>query len=338
MNAIDRYSRQRLLPEIGDAGQCRLSKSRAVVVGCGALGTVQASLLVRAGVGETVLIDRDYVETSNLQRQLLFDERDAESGIPKAVAAARSLGRANSEVTVTAVVKDLDPTNAEALLHSASVILDGTDNYEARYLINDVAVKLSIPWVYGAAVGTKGSVMPVVPGRTACLACIFPVAPGTRQPTCDTAGVLNAATSMIASLQAADALRILAGRLESLNARLVSYDLWTGERSSLRAGLPDPACMACGRREFRHLDDKRARSARLCGRDAVQVPGGNRPLDLVALAKTLSTLGPVRSTQHALRFSCPPHQLTVFPDGRAIVKGTQDRGLARSLYARYVGD
>lgn len=338
MRAGDRYSRQRLLPEFGDAGQRTLAGSRAVVVGCGALGTVQASLLVRAGVGETVLIDRDYVEASNLQRQLLFDERDAEEGAPKAVAAARSLRRANSDVKVTPVVKDLDATNAEELLGPASVILDGTDNYEARYLINDLSVKLGIPWIYGAAVGTKGSVMPVVPGRTACLACIFPVAPGTRQPTCDTAGVLNAATSMIASLQVAEALRILVGRLEPLQARLFSYNLWTGERSSLRTALPDPACAVCGGREFRHLDAKRARSARLCGRDAVQVPGRDRDIDLRALAKALSTLGRVRSTEHALRFTCPPHELTVFPDGRAIVKGTQDTGLARSLYARYVGE
>lgn len=337
MVASDRYSRQRLLPEIGDAGQSLLSSSRVVVVGCGALGTVQASLLVRAGVGETVLIDRDYVEGSNLQRQMLFDERDAEEGVPKAVAAARRLCRVNSDVKVIPVVKDLDATNAEGLLDAGSVILDGTDNYEARYLINDVAVKRGIPWVYGAAVGTQGSVMPVIPGRTACLACIFPVTPRSRQPTCDTAGVLNAATSMIASLQTAAALRILAGGLESVQALLVSYDLWTGERSSLRTAQPDPECIACGSREFRHLDASVNRSARLCGRDAVQVPGRDRDVDLAALARSLSTLGQVRSSEHVLRFSCPPHELTVFPDGRAIVKGTQDLGLARSLYARYVG-
>ena len=338
MVASDRYSRQRLLPEIGGAGQSLLSGSRVVVVGCGALGTVQASLLVRAGVGETVLIDRDYVEASNLQRQLLFDERDADEGVPKAVAAARHLGRVNSDVKVIPVVKDLDATNAEGLLGSGSVILDGTDNYEARYLINDVSVKRAIPWIYGAAVGTRGSMMPVIPGRTACLACIFPLAPRRLQPTCDTAGVLNAATSMIASLQVAEALRILVGDLESLQPRLVSHDLWTGERSSLLTADPDPECVACGRREFRHLGPTRARSARLCGRDAVQVPGRDRDVDLAVLARSLSMLGQVRSSEHVLRFSCPPHELTVFPDGRAIVKGTQDMGLARSLYARYVGD
>ena len=337
MRPKDRYSRQRLLPEIGDEGQARISAGRAVIVGCGALGTVQASLLVRAGVGETILIDRDFVETSNLQRQVLFEERDAEAGVPKAVAAARRLGRANSSVTVTAVVKDLVAANAELLLRPATVILDGTDNYETRYLINDVSAKLGIPWVYGAAVGTKGSVMPVLPGRTACLACVFPAAPGPAQPTCDTAGVLNAATSFVASLQVTFALRILAGRSDSLRARMDSYDVWTNERSSIRTDEADAECPACGRHEFRHLQDSRGRSARLCGRDAVQVPGPGGEIDLATLATTLAALGPVRATEHAVRFTSGPHQMTVFPDGRAIVKGTQDEGLARSLYARYVG-
>ncbi len=338
LDASERYSRQRLLPQIGEAGQRKLAESRAVVVGCGALGTVQAALLVRAGVGETVLIDRDYVETSNLPRQCLFEEQDAEQGTPKAVAAARSLRRANSFVSVVARVKDLTAANAESFLRPAGVILDGTDNYEARYLINDVAVKWSIPWVYGAAVGTRGSVMAVVPGSTACLRCIFPAAPRARQPTCDTAGVLNAVTSLIASLQVIEAFKILAGRMESLDRRLVSCDVWTGERSSMRADLPDPKCPCCGQRKFQHLEAKAASSARICGRDAVQVPGGDRPVDLAELARKLAPLGRVRSGEHAVRFACPPHELTVFPDGRAIVKGTQEVALARSLYARYVGD
>ena len=337
MDPLDRYSRQKLLPEIGEEGQRLISKSCAVVVGCGALGTVQASLLVRAGTGETVLIDRDYVEASNLQRQCLFDERDAEEGTPKAVAAARSLRLANSAVRVKAVVKDFTSTNAEGLLEGADVILDGTDNYETRYLINDVAVKRSIPWIYGAAVGTKGSVMPVIPGRTACLACLFPAPPSSRQPTCDTTGVLNAVTSLVGALQAAEALKILAGRPEAVCARLVSHDVWTGERSSVRADTADPECRTCGRRQFAYLETAARVSARLCGRDAVQVPGRDRVTDLAALAESLAALGEVRSTEHAVRFRCPPHELTVFADGRAIVKGTQDAGLARSLYARYVG-
>lgn len=337
LGADDRYSRQRLLPEIGDGGQSRLARSRAVVVGCGALGTVHATLLVRAGVGETVLIDRDYVERSNLQRQCLFDERDAELGTPKAVAAAARLKRANSEVRVRAVVADLVPSNAERLLRSASVIMDGLDSYETRFLINDAAVKLSVPWVYGAAVGTRGSVMPVVPGRTACLACLFPAAPALRQPTCDTAGVLNAVTSVVGSLQAAQALKILACGPQAVTPRLESFDLWTGERSSVRADRPNPACRVCGRREFAWLEGGTSGSARICGRNAVQVRGSGGPVDLVALADALAAAGAVCSSEHVVRFWCPPHELTVFADGRAIVKGTQDPGVARSLYARFVG-
>lgn len=339
MQEEDRYSRQRLLPEFGDAGQKLLAASRAIVVGCGALGTAQAALLVRAGLGETVLIDRDLVELSNLQRQYLFDERDAARGRPKAVAAARRLARINSSVRVVPVVADLTPTNAETLLKSASIILDGTDNYGTRYLINDVAVKRSIPWVYGAAVGTKGSVMPVIPGRTACLACLFPAAPQASQPTCDTVGVLNAGTSMIAALQVAAALKILVAGSAAVSPRLASYDLWAGESSSLGTDRPAADCAVCARREFATLNAAPLRgSARLCGRGAVQVHPRSRTVDLQALAGALARVGPVRSTEHMVRFDCPPHELTVFPDGRAIVKGTSDLGIARSLYARYVGE
>lgn len=337
MVASDRYSRQRLLPEIGNEGQSRLLESRVAVVGCGALGTVQASLLVRAGVGETILIDRDIVETTNLQRQTLFDESDAAGGVPKAVAAARSLRLVNSEVRVIPEATDLTALNVERLLGTAQVILDGTDNYETRYLINDVAVKRSLPWIYGAAVGTRGSIMPVVPGVTACLACLFPSPPSERQPTCDTAGVLNAVTALIASLQVAEALKVLVGRPESLCKRLVTWDAWSGSRSSVGADRPDANCEVCGRRQFPRLTAEVVKSAQLCGRDAVQVPGGNRRVNLDSLESRLRALGSVRSSEHFLRFDCPPHELTVFPDGRAIVKGTRDLALARSLYARFVG-
>lgn len=337
MVASDRYSRQRLLPEIGDEGQSRLLESRVVVVGCGALGTVQASLLVRAGVGETILIDRDIVEATNLQRQTLFDESDAADGLPKAVAAARALRAVNSEVRVTPEATDLTAFNAERLLGTAQVILDGTDNYETRYLINDVAAKRSLAWIYGAAVGTRGSIMPVVPGATACLACLFPSPPRERQPTCDTAGVLNAVTALIASLQVTEALKILVGRPESLCKRLATWDAWTGSRSSVRADRPDPDCQICSRAQFPHLTSQVVRSAQLCGRDAVQVPGGDGLVNLDSLASRLKVLGSVRSSEHFLRFDCPPHQLTVFPDGRAIIKGTCDIALARSLYARFIG-
>lgn len=337
-DASDRYSRQELLAEIGVDGQERLAGACAAVVGCGALGTMQATLLVRAGVGRTLLIDRDFVEESNLQRQLLFDERDAERGVPKAEAAARRLSRANSAVCVVPVVKDVVASNAERLLESADVILDGTDNYETRFLINEVAVKRSIPWIYGAAVSTHGSIMPIIPGQTACLECLFDDVPKSRQPTCDTVGVLNAVTSLIASLQVVEALKILTGRIDALEARLVTIDVWSGERATLDAGTPDPECPTCGERRFSRLASRSSASARICGRDAVQVPARDRPVDLVRLAQSLSRLGEVQASELALRFSCPPHALTVFPDGRAIVKGTQDLGVARSLYARYVGD
>ena len=336
-NASDRYSRQRLLSEIGGEGQERLARSCAAVVGCGALGTMQATLLVRAGVGTTLLLDRDYVEESNLQRQVLFDELDAERGVPKAEAAALALRRANSAVTVVPVVKDLIASNAERLLGSADVILDGTDNYETRFLINEVAVKRSIAWIYGAAVGTHGSFMPVLPGQTACLECLFDDAPQTRQPTCDTAGVLNAVTSVIASLQVVEAFKILAGQAHALERRIVTIDAWSGERAALQADTPRPDCPICGLRRFPRLEARSGASARICGRDAVQVPARERPMDLAALAQRLAPLGEVRSSELAVRFACPPHALTVFQDGRAIVKGTQDLGVARSLYARYVG-
>ena len=337
-DANDRYSRQTLLAEIGGAGQRKLAAGCAAVVGCGALGSVQAALLVRAGVGTTLLIDRDYVEGSNLQRQVLFDESDAERGLPKAEAAARSLARANSAVSVVPVVSDLVPANAERLLESADVILDGTDNYETRFVLNEVAVKRGIPWIYGAAVGTHGSIMPVLPGRSACLECIFGAVPEARQPTCDTAGVLNAVTSLIASLQVVEALKILAGQSGAVTKKLVTIDAWTGERAALSAGAPQPDCPVCGLRRFARLESQSAASAKICGRDAVQVPPRERPVDLAALAEALSPLGAVRSSELAVQFSCPPHGLTVFADGRAIVKGTQDLGVARSLYARYVGD
>ncbi len=334
----ERFSRQLVLPEIGSEGQRRLLASRVVVVGCGALGTVHATLLARAGVGELVLIDRDYVETSNLQRQWLFDEADVENAMPKAAAAAEHLRQANSGCRIHAEVKDLAARNAESLLTPAEVIIDGTDNFAARYLINDVAVKTGTPWVYGAAVGTRGSVMPVVPGETACLSCVFPEAPSTRQPTCETAGVLNTVTSTIASMQVTEALKIICGRTEALHRRLCSIDLWSGDRGSISAEHADPGCPTCGRREFKYLDDLRRGSASLCGRNGVQISASDREIDLSELSKQLDRLGEVKSNPYALRFSSPPHEMTIFSDGRAIIKGTEDLAVARSLYARYVGN
>lgn len=339
MNEADkeRYSRQILFAELGEQGQERLLASRAVIVGCGALGSFHAAALARAGTGQIVIVDRDFVEPSNLQRQWLFDESDAAQALPKAAAAAIKLAAVNSGVRVEAQMHDLTAENAEELLLPADVILDGTDNFETRYLINDVAVKHGVPWVYGAAVGSYGLTMPILPGKSACLACIFPEAPGGEQPTCDTAGILNAVTALIASLQVADALKILAGKSESVEPRLLTADVWKNSFRTISASQRNPECAVCGRRQFVHLDARRRRPVSLCGRNAVQVHGRQGPLDLQALRAALEPLGSVRANEYVLRFFCPPYEMTIFPDGRAIIKGTEDPGLARSLYARYIG-
>lgn len=336
-NDKERYSRQILFQGLGEEGQERLLASHVVIVGCGALGSFHADALARAGVGEITIIDRDYVETSNLQRQWLFDEEDAAQALPKAAAAAAKLRRINSGIRVEPRVVDLTPENAEELLSPAGVILDGTDNFETRYLINDVAVKRSIPWIYGAAVGSYGVTMPIFPAKTACLACVFPEPPGGAQPTCDTAGVLNSVTATIAALQVADAIKILAGSSASVEPRLLTMDVWKNTIRSVGVRSRDPECPACGRGEFKYLEVKRRRPVTLCGRNAVQVHESHRSLDLGELRTALEPLGAVRANEYALRFSCPPYEMTVFADGRAIIKGTEDAGVARSLYARYVG-
>ena len=333
----ERYSRQILFAPLGEEGQERLQAARAVVMGCGALGSFQAGALARAGVGEIVLIDRDYVELSNLQRQWLFDEADAAEALPKAVAAARKLAQLNSAVRVDAVVADLTPQNAEDLLLPVGVILDGADNFETRYVVNDVAVKHRVPWIYGAAVASYGATMPILPGESACLACLWPEAPGGPQPTCDTAGVLNVITSLVASLQVADALKILAGKVAEVEPRLLAVDVWKNTWRAISTRERDPQCPACGRREFRHLAGVERPPISLCGRNSVQIHARQQAVDLGVLAETLRPLGTVRSNEFALRFLCPPYEMTVFPDGRAIVKGTSDIGVARSLYARYIG-
>ena len=332
-----KYSRQILFGEIGEKGQQSLLESRAVIVGCGALGSFHAAALARAGVGHLVIIDRDYVEPSNLQRQWLFDESDAEQAFPKAAAAARRLAAINSSVQVEPRIADLTAANAERLLLPADVILDGCDNFETRYLINDVAVKHGIPWIYGAAVGSYGITMPIVPQRSACLACIFPQPPGGVQPTCDTAGILNSITAAIAALQVADALKIMAGKPDAVEARMLTMDVWKSTVRTISSERPDPDCPVCGRQQFEYLNGVGRRAATLCGRNAVQINERDRPLDLAELQTSLAPLGTVRANEYALRFVCPPHEMTIFADGRAIVKGTDDIGVARGLYARYVG-
>ena len=334
----DRYSRQVLFTGIGEGGQRRLGESCVAIVGCGALGAFQAGALARAGVGRLKLVDRDYVEVSNLQRQWLYDENDARESLPKAIAAARHLASINSIVISEPLVADVNPDTIDDLLDGADLILDGTDNFETRYLLNDWAVLRCIPWVYGGAVGSYGLVMPVLPGVTACFECIYPESPAGAQPTCETAGVVNTITSVVASWQVSAAYRILCGQAAQLPPTMTTFDVWTGSVRQISMPDRDPRCPACVQRSCRHLSGETRPPISLCGRNAVQIHDRKRSVDLVALARTLSRLGEVRQNEFALRFIAPPFEITVFPDGRAIIKGTTDPGLARSLYSRYVGN
>jgi adenylyltransferase/sulfurtransferase len=331
----ERYSRQILFPGIGEPGQQHLLDARVAVVGCGALGSFQAGALARAGIGFLRIIDRDYVELSNLQRQWLFDECDVEQGMPKAAAAARKIAGINSQILVDPLVADLTAANAADALDGMDLILDGTDNFETRYLINDFAVERGVPWIYGAAVGSYGIAMPVIPGKTACLRCVYPDPPSGAQPTCETAGVLGSVTALIASWQVSEAIKILCG-VEPAR-KITTVDVWSGEIRQVAEPGPVADCPTCGRREFPYLTGERRAPVSLCGHNAVQIHERARPLELRDLAARLAPLGPVRSNEFALRFEAPPYLLTIFPDGRAIVKGTTDVGIARSLYARYIG-
>ena len=333
----DRYSRQVRFSPLGEEGQRRLLGSRVVIVGCGALGSFQAGALARAGVGHLRIVDRDYVERSNLQRQWLFEESDAAEALPKAIAAARRIAAINSGVVVEPVVADLTVANADDLLEGVDLILDGTDNFEARYLINDFAVQNDVPWIYGAAVGSYGLTMPVIPGETACLACVYPDPPQGAQPTCETAGVLNTITSMVAGLQASAAIQILAGKRDALARQITTIDVWSGAIRQIRQPDRSPECLACGLRQFVHLEGRKRTPISLCGRNAVQIHERTRPLDLEVLRRNLEAIAPVKSNEFALRFFLAPYEMTIFPDGRAIIKGTTDTGVARSLYARYIG-
>jgi molybdopterin/thiamine biosynthesis adenylyltransferase len=338
----ERYSRQILFSGIGEEGQENLLASSAVLIGCGALGTVTANLLVRSGLGRLVIIDRDFVETSNLQRQTLFEEADARDAIPKAIAAERRLRSINSGVKVEGIVADLTPDNALDLLSGFPLILDGTDNFETRLLLNDAAVSLGIPWIYAAAVGSYGVTMTIRPGETACLACLLESGSNHSvlgpEDTCDTVGVLNAAAGIVASIEAAEATKFLSGRPEALNHKLISCDVWSGRFQSIRVAR-NPDCRACVRREFVHLDGRARPHVSMCGRDSVQIHERRRALDLAELGRRVSgaSASEVRNNQFLLRFRVAPYEMTVFPDGRAIIKGTQDPAVARSLYARYIG-
>ena len=333
----EKYSRQILFAAIGQQGQQRLLTSSAVIVGCGAIGAATANLLTRAGVGKLRIIDRDFVEPSNLQRQTLFDESDAVAALPKAVAAERRLRAINSGVSIEGIVGDLSPNNAAELLASFDLILDGTDNFETRFLINDFAVQNGKPWIYAAAVASYGLTLTVRPGTTPCLACLTDTQQAGLEETCDTVGVLGPIVNLIASLQAAEATQLLAGHAHALHGRLISCDVWTGHFQSVRIAR-NPDCRACGRRDFTYLAGDAQPHITMCGRDSVQIHERNRSLDLATLKSRLSpTVTDVRCNEFLLRFRIPPYEMTVFSDGRAILKGTKDPAIARSLYARYIG-
>ncbi len=333
----ERYSRQVLFRGIGVEGQRKLAASRITIVGCGATGSVIASLLARAGVGKISIIDRDYVEPSNLQRQSLFDEVDAAESLPKAIAAARKIAAFNSEIAVEPHVVDLTPGNIEALLEQTQLILDGTDNFETRYLVNDFAVKNSLPWVYTAAVGSYGVTLNVVPGKTACLACIFADPPQGTFETCETAGILNSAVNLAASIAVTEAVKLLIGADEWLRRTLLSFDVWRNERAEVAADKPRSGCRTCGEHEFPHLGGEGRPHITLCGRNSVQIHERHRPVDLAQMSERLKPLGTVRHNNFVLKFWHEPYEMTIFPDGRAIIKGTTDKTVAKSLYARYVG-
>ena len=346
-NPLERYSRQMRVPGIGKAGQQKIMASRVTLCGCGALGTVLANTLVRAGVGFVRVVDRDFVEPSNLQRQVLFDEADVTGNLPKAEAAATKLRAINSTVQIESVVADIDRTNIEDLCRDADLILDGTDNFEIRYLINDVAVKLGKPWVYGGAVGSEGMTMTILPGETPCLRCVFEASPGPGEVgTCETAGVLGPIVSIVASFQAAEALKILAGKRDAVNRELFVLNIW--ENTSRRVKVAPlkgrkGKCPCCAQRNFEWLDGAHGtQTTTLCGRNAVQVSQKRAgTLNFADLAKQLEASGPVTANRFLLKFSVTdgsdPYEFTVFPDGRAIIKGTDDTDRARSLYAKYIG-
>jgi len=359
---LDRYHRQMLLPGIGPEGQRRLLESTVLVLGCGALGSVAADMLARAGVGRLVIVDRDFAELTNLQRQVLFDERDVADALPKAEAAKLKIARINGQVDVRAIVDDIDYTNIERHAAGADLIVDGLDNFEARYLANDYAVRYGVPYLYGGAVGASGmayAILPRTPGgdsaweaaasgnlATPCLRCLFEEAPPAGEtPTCDTAGVLGPAVAMIANFQVSEALKLLTGNLAQVCPTMLSIDLWSNDLMQLKvAGALNPECPCCGRRDFEFLDGRAGSSATaLCGRDAVQLIDRERrgEVRLEEIARRLRHYGPVVGNEFLIRARIEDaghaFELTLFADGRAIVKGTGDAATARTVFARYVG-
>lgn len=339
---LDRYRRQVRFAPLGEQGQRRLLASRVLVCGCGALGSVSADLLVRAGVGLVRIVDRDFLESDNLHRQVLFDESDVAEELPKAVAAARRLGKINSGVTVEPVVADVSASTIRGLADDVDLIVDGTDNFETRYLLNDYAVAVGKPWVFGGCVGAEGQALAILPGETPCLSCLMPEPPPTEaQPTCETAGVIGPVVSVIAALQSVEALKILSGNRDAVNRRLAIVDLWGNQMRTIGVSrlTSEAACRTCGERDFPWLEGRRGASAvSLCGRNAVQLaPSAPGRVSLQELAAKLRDMGRVSVNEFLLRLEVGKYRLTVFADGRTIVGGTSDPAEAKVVHARYVG-
>ncbi|MBN8628883.1 MAG: ThiF family adenylyltransferase [Planctomycetes bacterium] len=340
--SLARYARQMSYAPLGEEGQRRLLSSRVLICGVGALGSVLANTLARAGVGNLRIVDRDFVELNNLQRQVLFDEADVAGNLPKAIAAANKLCAINSEIEIEPIVADVGPDNIAGLCAGVDLMVDGTDNFETRFLLNDAAVKFGIPWIYGGCIGAEGQTMTILPGETPCLRCVMaePPPPGTS-PTCDTAGITSPIISVIASIEAMEAMKILAGKREAIQRGLLVFDLWDNAIRSVKLdGLREAAdCPTCKHRDFAWLEGRRgSRTAVLCGRNAVQISGtAGHAVSLESLAEKLVAVGKVSRNPFLLRAQVGEFLLTIFPDGRAIIGGTDDESVARSVYAKYVG-
>ena len=340
-NSQERYSRQILFAGIGKEGQQKLTDSRAVIIGCGALGSAQAEALARAGVGKLRIVDRDFVEFSNLQRQTMFTESDATERLPKAIACATHIGEINSDIEVEPEIADVNHSNIERLITGADVVIDGTDNFATRYLINDACIKNGVNWIYGAAVGSYGVTMTIRPRETPCLRCLFPEAPpAASAPTCDTAGVIMPIISVVAAVQVSEALKLLTGDLKSLHNSLMQFDVWRNEWRKISIGKPLPDCPTCALGTFETLNaEARDFAAVMCGRHAVQIsPSGEARIDLAALGQKLQSAGEVKANDYLLRFRTGEYELTVFQDARSIIRGTDDIATARSLYSKYIGN
>lgn len=337
----NRYSRQILFQQIGKDGQEKLLNSRFLLVGCGALGASHAEMFARAGIGFLRIVDRDFVEFSNLQRQTLYSENDAKERLPKAVAAKNRLSQINSEIEVEAIVADINNSNIESLVEDVDLVLDGTDNFQVRYLVNDACVKLGRTWIYGAAVSSYGTTMTIIPTETPCLRCIFEEMPSAgSSPTCDTAGVIQPIIATISAVQVSEALKIIVGKTDKLHKSLMQFDVWENDWRKIKLGKPNEDCQTCGLKNFEFLEaENQDFFTTLCGRDAVQIqPPNSTSIDLQNLAEKLKNLGEIKLNEYLLRLMVEDYELTVFKDARAIIKGTDDQSVARSVYAKYIGN